>query len=249
MWVSYHARPEIYVLTYSVDLSHLPHLRSLSLRGMRGPSTGRIKDILALLPHLVDLDVEYYGSSGSSSDGEQHLPALRSLKVHTSAVDAGPQEIWSWILQLVPQTSLESLTVQAFSAQSRMEMPSAFIASMSSIHGETVRELNVDQVIMSAEVLGYACAHLPVLENLSCSLPWCRNIVRVLQSKRSAELITYYPGRNRPHDRESSQSSGPESRARVAQTRQYPRRRVDAARALRIAFYQSRQGEIHGTYP
>lgn len=145
---------------------------------MTGSSRNLIKDLLVVLPNLVDLDIEYYGSSAVNHAAGPPLASLRSLKVTTSAVDAGPQEIWPWILQLVPKASLESLTVQAFSAQSRTEMPYEFLARLSSIHGQTFRKLDADKVILSAAVLQHACTHLPRLEFLSCSLPWCQNIVR-----------------------------------------------------------------------
>lgn len=136
--------------------------------------------MLVVLPDLIELDAEYYGSSIEDYEAGPPTASLRSLKVTTMAVDAGPQEMWSWILQLIPRPSLESLTVQAFSAQSRMEMPDTFLAHLSTMHGITLRELRVDKVILSPVALAHACSQFPNLELLSCSLPWCESIVRIL---------------------------------------------------------------------
>ncbi|KAI0688475.1 hypothetical protein BC835DRAFT_311047 [Cytidiella melzeri] len=162
---------------YMQYLSYLPHLESLCLKAATRCS---IPDILTLVPSLTSLEVEYYGFSPIARRAKSlPMASLRSLTISTSAVGSGPQEMWAWIQQLVPRPSLESFTLRAFSAQGTIDMPLAFLESMAEIHGETLRQLMMENVQMSAQVFKHACAMLPQLKRLSCSLPHTTSVTTV----------------------------------------------------------------------
>lgn len=62
-----------------------------------------------------------------------------------------------------------------------MIMPQEFIVEFSHVHGQTLREFNVENVTLSPTTLHDVCTRFSRLESLSCSLPWQTDIVRRMQ--------------------------------------------------------------------
>ncbi|KAI0343546.1 hypothetical protein BDW22DRAFT_1183451 [Trametopsis cervina] len=154
---------------YLEYISCLPRLRSLCLKSAARCS---VLDILSMLPQLEELEIEYYGFSPTAQQFRPPVPSLRSLTITTTAIGSGPQEMWAWIPLLVPRPSLESFTLRAFSAQRTMYIPLTFMKILSSIHGQTLRYLAIEDVQLGSQVFNHVCRSFPHLTHLSCSLPY-----------------------------------------------------------------------------
>ncbi|KAI0028817.1 hypothetical protein K488DRAFT_57685 [Vararia minispora EC-137] len=150
-------------------LAQLPRLRDLRLKG--APSSA-MYHILACLPELVSLDTEYLGRTAvQNTDYSVTLPRLRRLTVRTSSVDLqGPKELWNWLQQLIPSTSLESFTLNAFSTQGYMTIPSRFLQTLAKIHSLTLQRFCVNQSQLALADLAFISIHFPLLEELSCAV-------------------------------------------------------------------------------
>ena len=151
-------------------LSQLPQLRVLRLKG--APSSA-ILEILTFLPLLETLDTEYFGPAGFSRYDDVPAANLRELTVRTSSVHLqGPQQLWTWILRVVPRPSLVSFTLNAFSTQGEALVPRGFILDMAATHRDTLRHFTADSTQMTMKDLECLCTMFPMLETLSCSTLW-----------------------------------------------------------------------------
>jgi hypothetical protein len=156
-------------------LSQVPLLRELRLRG--APSAA-IPTLLAYLPNLITLDTEFLGS-GIYRLSNMPLPRLVNLTVRTSSLDSmGPQKLWFWIRQLLPYTSLESFTLNAFSVQGHTSVPRSFILDLASTHSATLKEFMVNMTELTLGDIKYLCMMFPGLEHLACSVA-SPHVVRV----------------------------------------------------------------------
>ncbi|KAI0944059.1 hypothetical protein AcV7_001980 [Taiwanofungus camphoratus] len=152
-------------------ISHLPLLKALRLKGA---PTSAILEILTYLPNLVFLDTEYFGS-GITRYVDVPVASLRELTVRTSSVDVqGPQQLWTWIRQLLPRPSLESFTLNAFSTQGDAVMPRSFLLDLALTHKDTFKHFNVDSAQLTLEDVQLLCTKFPALEALSCSVALCQ---------------------------------------------------------------------------
>lgn len=157
-------------------LSQLPKLKDLRLKG--APATA-IPTILTYLLNLRSLDTEYPGAHYGRTNRSilnglpsPSLPALRRLTVRTSSIDSlGPQKLWSWIRELVPQPSLETFKLHAFTTNlSNTTIPRWFILDLSVVHGETLKHFMVGDTQLTLEDIACLCFKFPKLETLVCSV-------------------------------------------------------------------------------
>lgn len=157
-------------------LSQLPKLKDLRLKG--APATA-IPTILTYLLNLRSLDTEYPGAHYARTNRSilnglppPPLPALRRLTVRTSSIDSlGPQKLWSWIRELVPQPSLETFKLHAFTTNpSNTTIPRWFILDLSVVHGETLKHFMVGDTQLTLEDIACLCSKFPKLETLVCSV-------------------------------------------------------------------------------
>ncbi|KAI0944060.1 hypothetical protein AcV7_001980 [Taiwanofungus camphoratus] len=156
-----------------------PSLTQLELGALRlkGAPTSAILEILTYLPNLVFLDTEYFGS-GITRYVDVPVASLRELTVRTSSVDVqGPQQLWTWIRQLLPRPSLESFTLNAFSTQGDAVMPRSFLLDLALTHKDTFKHFNVDSAQLTLEDVQLLCTKFPALEALSCSVALCQGPV------------------------------------------------------------------------
>ena len=151
-------------------LSQLPLLKKLRLKG--APS-GSIPEVLAVLPNLVALDTEYFGP-GNMRYQEPPRARLQELTVRASSVDLlGPDQLWQWILRLIPKPSLETFTLDTFSTLGEMSMPRRFLLDLAQTHRHTMKHFIVDTVQITIDDLELLCTAFTSLESLSCSIGWC----------------------------------------------------------------------------
>ncbi|KAK0494855.1 hypothetical protein EDD18DRAFT_1172694 [Armillaria luteobubalina] len=111
-------------------LSDLPLLKELKLKGAQSPS---IPMIVTCLPNLDTLDTEYLHSN-SRMQLDRPLPVIRNLTVRTHSMDnMGPNNLWRWILNLVPRPGLNSLKLHTFTVNmGDMIIPRMFILDLAS---------------------------------------------------------------------------------------------------------------------
>jgi hypothetical protein len=148
-------------------LSQVPLLRELRLRG--APSAA-IPTLLTYLPNLITLHTEFLGS-GIYRSSNRPLPRLRNLTVGSSLMDSmGPQKLWMWIRQLLPNPSLESFTLNAFSVQDHIILPRGFINELANTHKATLRDFTAHMTQLTLEDIKYLCRMFPKLEHLACSV-------------------------------------------------------------------------------
>ncbi|KZT03905.1 uncharacterized protein LAESUDRAFT_738050 [Laetiporus sulphureus 93-53] len=153
-------------------ISSLPLMQALRLKGAQ---TSAILEILTVLPHLVFLDTEYFGS-GVSRYVDVPVASLRELTVRTSSVDVqGPQHLWTWIKQLLPRPSLVSFTLNAFSTAGDATMPRHFLLDLAHTHRDTLKHFNADSASLTLEDIECLCTLFPGLESLSCSVALCHD--------------------------------------------------------------------------
>jgi hypothetical protein len=157
-------------------LSQLPLLQSLALKG--APSSSII-DILTFLPNLASLDVDYISSGAQVTPSEEPLVAhLRHLTVRTNDLSAA-HRIWIWIKQLVPYPSLESFKMLAFSVQADAYMPVRFILDLAKVHKGVLKQFHINGAAMTLQDIHCLCTMFPNLEEISWSLMFINDIVRV----------------------------------------------------------------------
>ncbi|PIL33796.1 hypothetical protein GSI_04421 [Ganoderma sinense ZZ0214-1] len=168
-------------------LSQLPQLRALRLKG--APSSA-ILEILTFLPLLETLDTEYFGPAGFSRYDDVPAANLHELTVRTSSVHLqGPQQLWTWILRVVPRPSLVSFTLNAFSTQGEALVPRGFILDMAATHRDTLRHFTADSTQMTMKDLECMCSVFPMLETLSCSTLWTPEGARYDQVAEKADNL------------------------------------------------------------
>ena len=174
-------------------LSQLPLLKDLRLKG--APATA-ILAILTFLPNLQSLDTEYLLSgSGSyqpryrrlrapsnnknndddSDDDDDNddppSPVLRHLTVRTIAMDnLGPQNLWSWIRDLVPITGLETFRLHAFAINGHTGIPRMFVLDLAAVHGNTLKHFLVGEAQLTLQDIECLSVKFPKLETLVCSI-------------------------------------------------------------------------------
>ncbi|TCD69405.1 hypothetical protein EIP91_007752 [Steccherinum ochraceum] len=145
-------------------LSELPKLKHLRVRGL---SNAFIIKILEVLPNLESLYTEYL----IASHGRNHPPFKTSLKHLTVATcipnQAFAEPLWEWILQVLPRPSLETLHIQTVSP---ITVPRKFLRDLTKIHHDTLQEVNVGRMEMTADDIAYLCTTCPNLQSVSCSL-------------------------------------------------------------------------------
>ncbi|TFK50924.1 hypothetical protein OE88DRAFT_1630681 [Heliocybe sulcata] len=145
----------------------LPLLQELRLKGV---PPAAIPVILSYLPNLRSLDVEYL-NAGRYRRSDKPLPLLQELVVRTSSMDAdGPDQLWHWILELIPRPSLESFTLHAFTVLGGSSIPQSFIVSLLERHQRTLRQIMVGTTHLRFNDLEHLCQKLPALEELGGSV-------------------------------------------------------------------------------
>ncbi len=155
-------------------LSQLPLLKKLRLKG--APSSS-IPELLAVLPNLISLDTEYFGP-GHMRFQEPPKARLRELTVRASSVDLlGPDQLWQWILRLIPNPSLETFTLDTFSTLGEMSMPRRFLYDLAQTHRLTMKHFMIETVHITIEELELLCTSFVSLESLTCSMGWCNGSV------------------------------------------------------------------------
>ena len=172
-------------------LSQLPLLKDLRLKG--APATA-ILTILTFLPNLQSLDTEYLLSgSGSyqpryrrlkapstnndddsddddSDNDDPPSPVLRHLTVRTISMDnLGPQNLWSWIRDLVPITGLETFRLHAFAINGHTGIPRMFVLDLAAVHGNTLKHFLVGEAQLTLQDIECLSVKFPKLETLVCS--------------------------------------------------------------------------------
>jgi len=162
-------------------LSQLPLLKDLRLKG--APATA-IPTIISFLPNLQSLDTEYLLSGSGSyqsrrslqapsnidSDEDSSCPVLRQLTVRTSSMDSfGPQKLWTWIRDLVPQAGLETFRLRAFTINGNTGIPRMFILDLAAVHGTTLKHFLVGEAQLTLQDIECLCSKFPKLETLICS--------------------------------------------------------------------------------
>lgn len=162
-------------------LAHLPLLKELRLKGAPGSS---IPLILCLLPHLYSLDTDYlpvgsgpYLRRHQSLLGENHSSAppmstLRHLTIRTSSIDVmGPQMLWSWVRELLPNPGLETFKLHAFVLNAgSTSIPRMFILDLAVIQKYTLKHFIVGDVQLTLMDIECLCSKFPNLETLGCSV-------------------------------------------------------------------------------
>lgn len=161
-------------------LSQLPRLKDLRLKG--APSTS-IPTILTFLPNLQSLDTDYLLSGsyyprrhqslpGESAYSAPPMPALRSLTVRTSSMDTmGPQKLWGWIRELLPEPSLETFRLHAFTINmGQTSIPRMFILDLAVVHKHTLKHFIVGDAHLTLKDVECLCSKFPRLETLACSV-------------------------------------------------------------------------------
>jgi hypothetical protein len=145
----------------------VPLLQELRLRGA---PFAAIPTLLAYLPNLKTLDVEFLGS-GIYRPSNMPLPRLSNLIVRTSSMDSlEPQELRHWIRLLLPYPSLESFTLNAFSVQGHIDISRGFIVDLANTHKTTLREFMVNTTQLTLQDIKYLCRMFPKLERLACTV-------------------------------------------------------------------------------
>ncbi|TFK74640.1 hypothetical protein BDN72DRAFT_812540 [Pluteus cervinus] len=153
-------------------LSQLPLLRDLRLKGAQAHT---IPIILSFLPNLKSLDTEYFLFSANgprSRPNTNALPTLQNLTVRTSSIDTmGPQKLWQFILELVPNKGLETLKLHAFTINmGHTSVPRMFILDLARIHEDTLKHFIVGEAQLTLKDIECLCSKFPKLETLNCSV-------------------------------------------------------------------------------
>lgn len=173
-------------------LSQVPLLRELRLRG--APSAA-IPTLLAYLPHLETLDVEFLGT-GIYRPSTMVPPRLKNLTVRTSSMESiGPVKLWYWINLLLPYPSLESFTLHAFSVQGHTFVPPIFIMRLAETQGATLREFMINTTQLTLGDIHSLCVKFPKLEHLACSVASPHVVREILISFTSYKIhLTFIGG-------------------------------------------------------
>jgi len=182
-------------------LSQLPLLKDLRLKG--APATA-IPTILSFLPNLQSLDTEYLLSGSGSyqsrrslqapsnidSDEVSSCPVLRQLTVRTSSRDSlGPQKLWTWIRDLVPQAGLETFRLHAFTIIGNTDIPRMFILDLAAVHGTTLKHFLVGEAQLTLQDIACLCSKFPKLETLICFIP-SRDVASIGEAISGAKNLT-----------------------------------------------------------
>jgi len=139
----------------------------LSFYGIRKAWTNTFAfSVLRALPNLQSL-YAYYTATGTYAPLKPFTASLRHLDVATSVpTKALAEPLWSWILQLVPRCSLESLQIQTVSI---FEVPSDFTRKLAKLHGATLKRFSVGSMVMSASDIAHLCMSCSGLEYIVCA--------------------------------------------------------------------------------
>jgi len=141
--------------------SQLPLLQTLRISGVPSAS---IPSIMACLPNLVGLSVDYESYHLPSTP----LPHLQRLVVTTTLLDdSGTDELWNWTCSLIPhEGSLQSFSLLSY----KFTIPLSFVTRLIRRHGQSLTHFRADTAQVSHEVLVYLCRDCPALELLECSV-------------------------------------------------------------------------------
>lgn len=161
-------------------LSHLPLLKELRLKGAPAAC---IPTVLACLPNLQSLDTDYILSGraplrrhqslpGSSPLPLQLMPTLKNLTIRTSSMDImGPQKLWGWIRDLLPNPGLESFKLHAFILNVGSTcIPRMFILDLATVHKQSLKHFNVGEIQLTLMDIECLCSKFPGLETIGCSV-------------------------------------------------------------------------------
>ncbi|KDQ56486.1 hypothetical protein JAAARDRAFT_36642 [Jaapia argillacea MUCL 33604] len=163
----------------TILISVFLQLPLLTILRLKGAPSAAIPTILTYLPNLHTLDTEYF-SSGIYRFPSKPLPLLKNLVIRTSSMDVdGPEQLWSWILGLVPghkggkggegKGSLETFTLHTFAVLGQTSMPRSFMLGLAKIHGETLKMFGIGTTQLSLDDVEFLCGRLRRLEELVCS--------------------------------------------------------------------------------
>lgn len=144
-------------------LSELPKLKHLRIRSL---SNALIFEILKALPNLESLYTEYV-MTDQNIEPKPFAASLRHLTIATSIPNRSLAEpLWTWILQLTPRRSLETLQIQTVSM---IDVPKEFIQRLAYIHGPILEKFSVGYLAMSASDIADLCTSCPCLEFITCT--------------------------------------------------------------------------------
>ncbi|KAK0459128.1 uncharacterized protein EV420DRAFT_1538449 [Desarmillaria tabescens] len=147
-------------------LSDLPLLKDLRLKGAQSQS---IPMVTTYLPSLETLDTEYLHSNGRMQV-DRPIPVIKNLTVRSHSMDnMGPNNLWPWMLNLVPKPGLESLKLHAFTVNmGNMSIPRVFILDLASVHSQTLKHFIVEDLQMTLTDVECLCVKFPELQTLVC---------------------------------------------------------------------------------
>ncbi|KAK0226369.1 hypothetical protein IW262DRAFT_1361586 [Armillaria fumosa] len=148
--------------------SDLPLLKELKLKGAPSPS---ILMIVTCLPNLETLDTEHLHSN-SRMQLDRPLPVICNLTARTHSTDnMGPNNLWRWILNLVPRPGLKSLKLHTFTVNmDDMIIPRMFILDLASVHDPMMKHFIVEDLQMTLTDVECLCVKFPELQTLVCTL-------------------------------------------------------------------------------
>ena len=133
---------------------------------------------MKILPNLESLRTTYVLEDRAVTP-PSFSTSLRHLDVGVSLIPGPLAEcFWSWLLLLLPRTSLETLHIQ--SASQAIEVPGAFLSNLTKVHGAVLKSVDVGYLTMSASHIAELCATCPGIEYIGCTVSspavrvmWC----------------------------------------------------------------------------
>jgi hypothetical protein len=126
--------------------------------------------LLTYLPNLISLDTDYIGS-GNGRPVTKPLPRLAHLTVRASSVDAmGPANLWPWIIDLLPHSSLKSFVLYAYSTPGQISVPRSFILSLAQKQAATLKQFLIGMSALSKIDIECLSTKFPILEAIECRM-------------------------------------------------------------------------------
>lgn len=188
----------------NILLTVLSQLRLLKDLRLKGAPASLIPVILTFLPNLRSLDTDYL-LTGASPFLRRHqslpcdnepppppMPTLKSLTIRTSSIDSmGPQQLWGWIRDLLPNPGLETFKLHAFILNiGSTNIPRMFILDLATVHRESLKHFVVGEIQLTLMDIECLCSKFPNLETIGCSVasPDAASIAHAIRNGRN--LVT-----------------------------------------------------------
>lgn len=85
--------------------------------------------------------------------------------------DMGPQKLWRFISDLVPNPGLETLKLHVFTVNmGYTTVPRVFILGLARLHADTLKHFIVGEAQLTLGDIECLCSMFPKLESLNCSV-------------------------------------------------------------------------------